>query len=68
VYELIDSPAFLVPLRRCTVTADAHRPAPDIEGANVEERSEATQQDRIVLDLPPSSFTVIEAPTAGLLT
>ena len=46
--------------RVSTLTADARRPAPDIEGAKVEDRSEPTRGDRVVLDLPPSSFTVVE--------
>jgi alpha-N-arabinofuranosidase len=58
---LLRGPAFAGKARVSTVTANASRPAPDIEGAKVEQSSEPTSDDRLVLDLPPSSFTVIEA-------
>jgi alpha-N-arabinofuranosidase len=65
VEVLLRGSAFSGEARVSTLTADAHRPAPDIEGAKVEERSEPTKGDRIVVDLPASSFTVIETATAG---
>jgi alpha-N-arabinofuranosidase len=54
--------------RVSTLTADARRPAPDIEGAKLEERSEPIKDERIVLDLPPSSFTVIETAASPSVT
>jgi len=40
-------------------------PAPDIGRANVESRSQAAAADRIVVAVPPASFTVIEVAMVG---
>lgn len=50
-----------------TLTGDenpASRPAPDIEGARMEESSPAPRGDTVLVEVPPRSFTVVEAPIA----
>ena len=50
--------------RVTTVTADSspgRRPAPDVEGATVQEGFETGKGDVIVVSVPPGSFTVIES-------
>jgi alpha-N-arabinofuranosidase len=51
-----------------TITEDgnvANRPAPDIENVKLEDGSEEPKGDIIVVEVPPSSFTVIEVPIAA---
>ncbi|HEY6478677.1 MAG TPA: hypothetical protein VIZ00_01535, partial [Streptosporangiaceae bacterium] len=50
------------------VTAERGRDArvlPDVEGAHLDEGSEATKGATLTLTLPPQSFTVVEAATTG---
>jgi alpha-L-arabinofuranosidase len=50
------------------VTAERGRDArvlPDVEGAHLDEGSEAAKGATLTLTLPPQSFTVVEAATTG---
>jgi hypothetical protein len=65
VEVLVRGAVFAGDARVSVLTATVERPAPDIEGAKLEERSEPAKENLIVLDLPPCSFTVVEAAIAG---
>jgi len=64
----IQDGAFIGKARIRTITEDGSlgkRPAPDIEAVKLEDGSEEAKDDVLVVELPPSSFAVIEVPIAA---